>query len=89
MSECTSTPIDCEFVLRFAKFSKMAEFVADFEVWQAHKAKRAERSVNDQRGKHTKEYHARARIFKHEHPELTYRECMQRIKVAGAAAPPL
>ena len=72
--------VEYEFSLRFPKFSEMAEFVADFEAWKAHKTRKAERSLNDRRGQHTREYHARARIYKHEHPELSYRECMQRIK---------
>ena len=79
MADCTD-PDAVEFLIRFSKVSKLAEFMADFEAWSAHKARKAERSATDQRGQHTKEYHARARIFKHEHPELTYRECMQRIK---------
>ena len=73
--------VKVEYSLRFPQFSEMAEFVADYEAWKAHRARKAERSLNDRRGQHTKEYHARARIYKHEHPELTYRECMQRIKV--------
>ena len=78
----SNAPIDHDFIIRFSSVSSMAEFMADFEAWNAHKARKMERKVNDQRGAHTKEYHARARIYKHEHPELTYRECMQQIKIA-------
>jgi predicted nucleotidyltransferase len=71
-------------VLRFASLREMTEYVEGYEEFCAHKARKAERSVNDRRGQHTKDYHARARIYKHEHPELTYRECMQRIKTPPA-----
>ena len=76
----SDNPVKFEFVMRFATLGDMTEYVEGYEAFQAHKAKRAERSLNDRRGQHTKDYHARARVYKFEHPELTYRECMQRIK---------
>ena len=80
----SDTAVEYEFSLRFSRFSEMADFVADFEAWKTHKARKAERCLNDRRGQHTREYHARARIYKHENPGLTYRECMQRIKGSPA-----
>jgi hypothetical protein len=77
----SDSTVKFEFVMRFATLGDMTEYVEGYEAFQAIKAKRVERSLNDRRGQHTREYHARARIYRHEHPELTYRECMQRIKV--------
>ena len=79
MSQGVPTP-EFKFIIRFPVFDEMVAFMADFEQWKLHKARRAERSATDQRGKHTREYHARARLYRFEHPELTYRECMQQIK---------
>ena len=61
MADCTDT-VKYEFVMRFSNLREITEFVEGYEAFCAHKARKAERSATDQRGQHTKEYHARAHI---------------------------
>lgn len=69
--------INYKIVLEFDSFSKVGFFLQDLENWQAWKAKRAEQKVSDQRGKHTKVSHQKARAYQIAHPLLTYIECFR------------
>ncbi len=67
--------IHYEITLKFPCFCKVAEFLRDLENWQAWKQQKADKREADQRGKHTKEFHQRARQFQADHPMFSYREC--------------
>jgi hypothetical protein len=69
--------INYKIVLEFDSFSKVGFFLQDLENWQAWKEKRAEQKQNDQRGKHTKMAHQRARAYQIVHPHLPYIECFR------------
>ena len=77
----TDEEIGYKIVLEFSSFSKVGEFLADLEAWQAYKATRSEKKENDRRGKHTRVLHERARTFREQHPLIPYRECF---KIANA-----
>ena len=77
----TDAEIGYKIVLEFDSFSKVGEFLADLEAWQAYKAIRSEKKENDRRGIHTRESHRRARDFREQHPLIPYRECF---KIANA-----
>jgi hypothetical protein len=42
------------------------------------------RRENERRGKHTAQYHALARAYRAEHPELSYRECYKTVSRPAA-----
>ena len=39
-----------------------------------------QKKENDGRGKGTKEFHIKAKLYQSEHPDKTYRECLQELK---------
>ena len=69
--------INYKIVLEFDSFSKVGFFLQDLENWQEWKKQKSIKKENDQRGKHTKILHERARAFHEQHPILTYRECFK------------
>jgi hypothetical protein len=69
--------INYKIVLEFDSFSKVGFFLQDLENWQAWKEKRAEQKASDQRGKHTKLAHQKARAYQIDHPNLPYIECFR------------
>ena len=69
--------INYKIVLEFDSLGKVGFFLQDLENWQAWKAKRAEQKQSDQRGKHTKEAHQKARAYQIAHPLLPYIECFR------------
>lgn len=74
--EAINNEIEYEIILKFSSLSDAGYFLSELELWKEYKNKKAEKKLNDLRGQHTKTYHARARIHKMEHPELSYKECM-------------
>ena len=69
--------INYKIVLEFDSFSKVGVFLQDLENWQAWKSKRVEQKQNDQRGKHTKTAHQKARAFHSANSHLSYRDCFK------------
>ena len=39
-----------------------------------------QKKENDGRGKGTKDFHIKAKLYQSEHPHKTYRECLQELK---------
>ena len=73
----TDEEINYRITLEFDSFSRVGEFLADLEAWQAYKASRTEKKENDRRGKHTRVLHERARTFHEQNPLISYRECFR------------
>jgi hypothetical protein len=69
--------INYKIVLEFDSYSQVGFFLSDLENWQEWKAKRAEQKASDQRGKHTKLAHQKARAYQIAHPNLPYIECFR------------
>jgi hypothetical protein len=45
-----------------------------------YKKQKLVKKENDKRGSQTASFHEKVRAFHHNHPELTYRECLKKIK---------
>lgn len=62
----------------FETNEELFKFIAMLEKHSRQEKKKL--STDDKRGSHMGEFHQKAKLFKEENPEMTYRECMAHIK---------
>jgi hypothetical protein len=75
------TKLEFTVILTFDEYSKVGEFISDMQNWKEHKLKKAEKKMDDKRGKHTKGLHIKARHYHELNPDIPYRECMKLIRM--------
>jgi len=68
-----------QLILSFDNVEELKSYIEDYEAIELSKIKKLFKKSNDKRGSSTKYLHQQAKEYQSQHPELSYKESLQKI----------